>query len=100
MNESFAVTIMNDIIINSLTESELIIRTNKWLSMLNQNDIIKLSFIYLSFIYEELLISNKNNKIMNEVKNNMVEISFKKDVENWYKSSIFIYIKYKKENNK
>lgn len=100
MNESIAVTIMNDIIINSLTESELIIRTNKWLSMLNQNDIIKLSFIYLSFIYEELLISNKNNKIINEVKNNMVEISFKKDVENWYKASIFIYIKYKKENNK
>ena len=37
---------------------------------------------------------------MNEVKNNMLEISFKKDVENWYKASIFIYIKYKKENNK
>lgn len=99
MNESIAITIMNDIITNSSNDSDLINRFNKWISILNPNEIIKLSFIYFSFIYEECLtLDNTNNKIINEIKNNMKEILFIKEVENSYKASIYIYIKYKKEN--
>jgi len=100
MNESFATTIMNDIINNSKTDTEIINRTQEWISMLHLHELTKLSYIYLSFIYEEIIRSNNNSKII-EVKNIMKEFLFMKPVESEisrHKASIFTYMKYKKQN--
>lgn len=96
MNESLAITIMNDII--SKNNQEILNRIDKWKSILNPDNFIKLSYIYLSFIYEELITDN-NNKIK-EVKNNMKELLFLKEVDNEisrHKACIFTFINYKKE---
>lgn len=112
MNESIAITIMNDIISHNSTdkyknenniETDVLNRLNKWISMLRIDEITKLSYLYLSFIYEELLSFNDSKsdtyKIINEVKNNMKEMLFVKEVDgDRYKAVIYIYMKYKKEN--
>ncbi len=114
MNESIAITIMNDIISHNSTdkyknenniETDVLNRLNKWISMLRIDEITKLSYLYLSFIYEELLSFNDSKsdtyKIINEVKNNMKEMLFVKEVDidiSRYKAVIYIYMKYKKEN--
>lgn len=114
MNESIAITIMNDIISYNSTdkyknenniETDVLNRLNKWISMLRIDEITKLSYLYLSFIYEELLSFNDSKsdtyKIINEVKNNMKEMLFVKEVDidiSRYKAVIYIYMKYKKEN--
>jgi len=100
MNESLANTIMNDIITVSKNNEELLNRIDLWKNILNTNDFIKLSFLYLSFIYEELVINN--NKITNEIKNNMKELLFIKNINDditRYKAVIYTFIKYKKNNN-
>lgn len=96
MNESLAITIMNDII--SKNNEEVLNRIDIWKSILNPDNFIKLSYIYLSFIYEEL-ITNNNDKIK-EVKNNMKELLFVKETDNEisrHKACIFTFINYKKE---
>lgn len=100
MNESFAITIMNDIINNSKTDTEILCRTQEWFSMLHLHEITKMSYLYLSFIYEELVRNNNNAKII-EVKNTMKEYLFMKPVEteiSRHKASIFTFMKYKKQN--
>jgi len=99
MNESFAITIMNDIINNSKTENEILSRIQEWICMLHLHELNKLTYLYLSFIYEEVIINN--NPKINEVKNTMKEYLFNKPVEtdiSRYKATIFIYMKYKKQN--
>jgi len=54
MNQSIAITIMNDIINSSNNDEDILNRTQTWISILNINEITKLSYIYLSIIYEEL----------------------------------------------
>jgi hypothetical protein len=96
MNESLAITIMNDII--SKNNEEVLNRIDIWKSILKPDNFIKLSYIYLSFIYEELITDN-NNKIK-EVKNNMKELLFVKEIDNEisrHKACIFTFINYKKE---
>jgi len=98
MNESFAITIMNDIIKSSNSDQDILNRTQSWICMLNANEITKLSYIYLSFIYEEL-ISNNNDDI-NDIKNTMKDFLFIKPCESdisKYKASIFTFMKYKKQ---
>ena len=96
MNESLAITIMNDII--SKNNEEVLNRIDIWKSILNPDNFIKLSYIYLSFIYEELITDN-NNKIK-EVKNNMKELLFVKETDieiSRHKACIFTFINYKKD---
>lgn len=99
MNESFAITIMNDIIKSSNSDQDILNRTQSWICMLNTNEITKLSYIYLSFIYEELISNNNDN--INEIKNTMKDYLFIKPCESdisRHKASIFTFMKYKKHN--
>lgn len=100
MNESFAITIMNDIINNAKTDNDILIRIQEWINMLRLEQLNRLTHLYLSFIYEELIINN-NNITIAEVKNTMKEYLFNKYVDNdisRYKAVIFTYMKYKKQN--
>jgi len=68
--------------------------------MLHLHELTKLSYLYLSFIYEEIIKFNNNAKII-EVKNTMKDYLFMKPVEtdiSRHKVCIFTYMKYKKQN--
>jgi hypothetical protein len=100
MNESFAITIMNDIINNAKNDGEILSRTQEWINMLHLHELNRLTQLYLSFIYEELIANNNNQRIA-EVKNTIKEYLFNKPVEtdiSRYKAVIFTYMKYKKQN--
>lgn len=100
MNQSIAITIMNDIINSSNNDEDILNRTQTWISILNINEITKLSYIYLSIIYEELISNNSNNNT-NEIKNTMKDFLFIKPCESdisRHKASIFTFMKYKKYN--
>lgn len=100
MNESIAITIMNDIINNSKSESEILNRTQEWITILHLHELNRLTYLYLSFIYEEVIANNNNLRIA-EVKNMMKEYLFNKPQESdisRYKAAIFTYMKYKKQN--
>jgi len=91
---------MNDIINNTKSESEILSRIQDWINMLYLHQLNRLTHLYLSFIYEEL-IANNNNLRVAEVKNTMKEYLFNKYVEtdiSRYKAAIFTYMKYKKQN--
>jgi len=101
MNQSIAITIMNDIINSSNNDEDILNRTQNWISILNINEITKLSYIYLSIIYEELINNNNNNNNTNETKNTMKDFLFIRYCESdisRHKASIFTFMKYKKYN--
>jgi hypothetical protein len=75
MNENFAITIMNDIINNSKTDEEILNRIQEWILLLHLHELIKLSYIYLSFIYEELI--KNNNSLISQVKDTMKDYLLK-----------------------
>jgi len=102
MNESFAITIMNDILNNSNNDIDILERINKWSYLLNNNnndfnDFNKLAIIYLSFIYEEII--NNYSETKNNIKNEMKELLLFKEFDSEKgrtKAAIFSFIKYKK----
>ena len=99
MNENFAITIMNDIINNSKTDEEILNRIQEWILLLHLHELIKLSYIYLSFIYEELI--KNNNSLISQVKDTMKDYLFIKVVDSdisRHKVSIYTFMKYKKNN--
>jgi len=51
MNESLAITIMNDIIKNSKTDTEILNRTQELISMVHLHELTKLSYLYVLYLF-------------------------------------------------